>query len=96
MILLGGILYNMSDHQVKPTNDDQIVVQLNRIRGQIDGQIKMYHNKRSCVDIVRQVIAARNSLARVARDLLSQEASRCSQERRAEDLDEIIKELFKY
>ncbi len=76
--------------------DDQIVTQLKRIRGQLDGVITMYEDERACVDIVRQVIAARSSLSRVARDLLTGEASRCSQERRVEDLDEILKEVFRY
>jgi len=76
--------------------EDQIVSQLKRIRGQLDGLITMYEDERTCVDIVRQVIAARSSLSRVARDLLTGEASRCSKERRVEDLDEILKEVFRY
>lgn len=75
---------------------DQILTQLKRIRGQLDGLIAMYDNERTCVDIVRQVIAARNSLGRVARDLLTNEACKCSRERRAEDLDAILKEVFRY
>ncbi|HYD35137.1 MAG TPA: metal-sensitive transcriptional regulator [Vitreimonas sp.] len=78
------------------SNPDQVLTQLKRIRGQLDGVITMYEDERACVDIVRQVIAARNSLGRVARDLLTGEATRCSRERRVEDLDEILKELFKY
>lgn len=77
-------------------SDDQIVLQLRRIRGQLDGVLTMYEDERACVDIVRQVIATSNSLRRVARDLLTGEASRCTRERRVEDLDEILKEVFKY
>ncbi len=77
-------------------SDDQIVAQLRRIRGQLDGIITMYQDERTCVDIVRQVIAARSSLGRVSRDLLTSEASRCTHERRVEDLDEILKEIFRY
>ena len=75
---------------------DPILTQLKRIRGQLDGIIKMYEDKRTCVDIVRQVIAARSSLGRVARNLLTNEATRCSKQRRNEDLDEILKEVFRY
>ncbi len=75
---------------------DPTQVQLKRVRGQIDGIIRMYEDERACIDIVRQVIAARNSLGSVARDLLSHEASRCSREKRSADLEEVIKELFKY
>ncbi len=75
---------------------DPTVVQLKRIRGQLDGIIKMYEDERGCVDIVRQVVAARNSLGTVARKLLSGEAVRCSKEHRPQELTEILKEVFKY
>ncbi len=77
-------------------NTDQVVPQLKRIRGQLDGIITMYESERGCVEIVRQVIAARSSLGRVARDLLTCEASRCSREQKAEELDEILREVFRY
>ena len=75
---------------------DKISSQLKRIRGQIDGLVRMYDDERACIDIVRQVIAARNSLSRVARDLLTNEASQCTKNRDLEELDQILKELFKY
>ncbi|MGD9129577.1 MAG: metal-sensitive transcriptional regulator [Candidatus Woesebacteria bacterium] len=80
----------------KDKTEDKVAQQLRRIRGQIDGLIKMYEDERMCIDIVRQVIAARNSLGRVARDLLSNEASRCSKERNIKQLDQILKEIFRY
>lgn len=86
----------MSDQKLTSPPADPVVSQLKRIRGQIDGVIRMYQDKRTCVDIVRQVAAARNSLGRVARDLLTNEASRCSQDRSLDELDEILKELFKH
>jgi DNA-binding FrmR family transcriptional regulator len=75
---------------------DEIVVQLRRIRGQIDGVISMYEQERNCIDIVRQVIAVRNSLGRVARRLFSGEAARCSRERKNVELDALLQEMFKY
>jgi DNA-binding FrmR family transcriptional regulator len=75
---------------------DKTLVQLKRIRGQIDGIINMYEDERSCVDIVRQVIAASNSLRTVARGLLTEEAGRCSRERKIEELESVLKEVFKY
>ncbi len=76
--------------------NDKAVTQLKRIRGQLDGIITMYQDERSCVDVVRQVIAARSSLGRVARDLLTNEATRCTKERKVEELDQILEELFRY
>ncbi|MBU0974425.1 metal-sensitive transcriptional regulator [Patescibacteria group bacterium] len=75
---------------------DKVLVQLKRIRGQLDGIIRMYEDERSCIDIVHQVVAARSSLGRVLRDLLSGEAIRCSTERKAEELNDILKEVFRY
>jgi len=77
-------------------SNDPIVLQLKRIKGQLEGIISMYEGDQGCVDVVRQVIAARNSLGRVARDLLTSEASRCNRERQVKELDDILKELFKY
>lgn len=74
----------------------QTLNQLKRIQGQIQGVIKMYEEDRECVDVVRQVIATRNSLTRVARDLLFGEAQKCTKERRIEDLDALLSEMFKY
>jgi CsoR family transcriptional regulator, copper-sensing transcriptional repressor len=75
---------------------DQIVTQLKRIKGQIDGLIKMYEDEKSCVDIVRQVTAARGSLGRVAQDMLTNEAVRCSRSNKSEELNQVLKEVFRY
>jgi DNA-binding FrmR family transcriptional regulator len=75
---------------------DKTLTQLKRINGQISGVIAMYEDGRSCVDVVRQAIAASNSLRSVARDLLTTEAGRCSRERNIEELEAILKEVFKY
>lgn len=78
------------------SDSDQVVTQLKRIRGQLDGILTMYQDERQCVDIIHQVVAVRSSLGRVARDLLTNEASHCARERRVEDLDDILKEVFRY
>lgn len=80
---------------MKPQSGDTISPQLKRIRGQLDGIIKMYDDERMCIDIVHQIAAVRSSLARVARDLLTDEAVRCNHERKPEELNTILKELFR-
>jgi DNA-binding FrmR family transcriptional regulator len=75
---------------------DKNLTQLKRICGQIDGIIKMYEDERTCVDIVRQIAAARSSLGSVAKSLLSNEATRCTKERKPEELELILKEVFRY
>lgn len=85
----------MSEIKNSPQND-ALLKQLKRIRGQIDGILRMYEDERACVDIVHQVTAVRNSLGRVTRELLTKEAVRCSRERTPEELDKILQEVFRY
>ena len=75
--------------------NDPILTQLKRIRGQIDGVITMYESDTSCVDVVRQAIAVRNSLGSVVRKLLFGEANRCTKERNVDELNDILKEAFR-
>lgn len=75
---------------------DATLNQLKRVRGQLDGIIRMYEDKRACVDIVRQVIAARNSLTKVARSVLLGEANRCTRQKDLKSLESVVAELFKY
>lgn len=85
---------NVTD-SIHPPEVDQVQQHLMRIRGQVEGIMRMYSDERECLEIARQIVAVRNALGRVARDLLSGEASRCSRERRPEDFDAILKELFR-
>lgn len=77
------------------TQQDPVVTQLNRIQGQIAGIAKMYTDDRACTDVVHQILAARSSLGKVARELLTTEASRCSKEQKIEDFDQVLKELLR-
>lgn len=81
---------------VNQTKTDKVSKQLSRIRGQVDGINRMYDENRSCIEIARQIAAVRSSLARVARDILTGEASRCSRNDSAEELDLVLKELLRY
>lgn len=72
-----------------------IVNQLNRISGQIDGIAQMCQNDRSSVEIVRQMVAARNALSRTARDFLSAEVKRCTDQQCYEELEDVVKELLR-
>ena len=75
---------------------DQTVNQLKRIHGQVAGIIRMYEEQRPCIDITRQIAAVRNSLAKVARDMLTGAASRCTLDEDNAQLDTVLKELLKY
>ena len=74
---------------------DEILTQLNRVNGQLTGVVKMYGEGRACVDIVHQLLAVRSSLGKVARELLTSEATRCSSERKMADFDAVLKELLR-
>lgn len=75
---------------------DSVTISLNRISGQIDGIAKMYEQKRPCIEIARQLAAVRNSVSRVARDILTSEASTCSKDDNCQQLDLVLKELLRY
>jgi len=77
-------------------SNDKTLSQLKRIRGQVDGIMRMYEEERTCVDITRQIAAVRNSLARVARDMLTGAAGHCTREEDCLQLDTVLKELLKY
>jgi DNA-binding FrmR family transcriptional regulator len=89
----------MSDTKHTPSQtlpqDDVIIQRLNRVAGQLEGIVKMYQDDRACIDVVRQVIAARNALGSVARELLTDEASRCSREQKIDELELVLKELLR-
>jgi len=77
------------------TSEDKTIAQLKRIRGQVDGLIRMYQNERPCVEIAQQITAARNSLSRVSRDVLTNAADQCLKEKDQDQLNSILKELLK-
>ncbi|MEK7458209.1 MAG: metal-sensitive transcriptional regulator [Patescibacteria group bacterium] len=77
------------------TNQEDFTHQLNRVRGQIDGIAKMVEEKRDCLDVVQQIMAARSGLARAGKTFISKEAVRCSKSAKDKDkLDELLKHLF--
>lgn len=73
---------------------DKILGRLKRVRGQIDGIIKMYDECRECGDVVMQVAAARAALASVGKELLKSEAVACAKENKGSKLDKLLKQLF--
>jgi DNA-binding FrmR family transcriptional regulator len=81
----------------KSSNLDQsrIITQLRRISGQVDGIIKMIENERECIDIVNQILAARNSLSTVGNELLVSKAKFCSKDADYDQLESILKKLIK-
>ncbi|HOZ03135.1 MAG TPA: metal-sensitive transcriptional regulator [Candidatus Woesebacteria bacterium] len=84
-----------SQAQKNPAPHERTSNQLKRVQGQVGGVIKMLDDDRDCIEIVRQVVAARNSLGRVARDILSGEVSRCSRSRQWTQLEDLLKEALR-
>ena len=75
---------------------DKIEKALARIEGQVKGINKMYQGKKKCLEMVQQVAAARQALARVGRELLKHEACQCMlKESQKSKFDKILKQLFK-
>ena len=74
--------------------EDKILVRLKRIRGQVEGIIKMYEECRECSDVVTQIAAVRAALGAVGKELLTNEAVACVREKKSSKLDKLLKQLF--
>lgn len=85
----------MKAHPQKTPKKDPILNQLRRVEGQLGGIIKMYQGERACLEVVQQVAAVRASLAKVARRLITKEAVNCTREQQPEELDKLLKEMFR-
>lgn len=57
--------------------DAKLLNKLKRIRGQIDGVIKMVENDKYCLDISNQIIAVNSALKSVNRDIISNHLKSC-------------------
>jgi DNA-binding FrmR family transcriptional regulator len=73
---------------------DKTLTRLKRIRGQVDGIIKMYSECRECSDVVTQIAAARAALGAAGKEILTDEAVACSRDKKHDKLDKLIKQLF--
>jgi len=74
--------------------EDRVVARLNKIKGQVEGIIKMYGECRECSDVVMQIAAVRAALASVGKELLTDEAVACSRTQDRKKLDSVLKQLF--
>ena len=74
---------------------DDVLIRLKRVRGQVEGVMRMYEERRDCLEILTQIAAAREALAAVGKKILSGEAVACSWQGKHDKLDSILKELFK-
>jgi DNA-binding FrmR family transcriptional regulator len=73
---------------------DKTLIRLKKVRGQIDGIIKMYSECRECSDIVTQIAAARAALGSAGKEILTSEAASCLKDNKSGKLDKLIKQLF--
>jgi DNA-binding FrmR family transcriptional regulator len=73
---------------------DKNLVRLKRIKGQVDGIIKMYSDCRECSDVVTQIAATRAALAAVGKELLTKEAVDCVRNEKPAKMDKLLKQLF--
>jgi len=76
-----------------------ICIRLHRINGQISGIEKMLNEKRDYVDIIQQLVAAREAMDKVATLVLKSEAKGCLKNKKgalaAKELNKIVNTLFK-
>jgi DNA-binding FrmR family transcriptional regulator len=74
---------------------DQIVSQANRVKGQVEGVVRMIEEQRDCLEVVQQILAARSALSRLGKEFLTTEAVKCANSaQNREHLDSLLKQLF--
>lgn len=73
---------------------DKTLTRLKRIRGQVDGIIKMYEECRECSDVVMQVAAVRAALGAVGKEILTNEAVSCVRDKKPGKMEKLLKQLF--
>ncbi len=74
--------------------NDKVITRLKRIRGQVDGIIKMYSECRECGEVVTQIAAVRAALGSAGKEILASEAIACAKTNKSGKLDKLIKQLF--
>ena len=75
---------------------DEVLLRLNKVKGQIEGVIRMYEkNPCDCISLITQIKAARSALTGVAQLLLKNEAGRCVEEGELKKLEEVVRTTFK-
>lgn len=74
--------------------EDKTLTRLKRIKGQVEGIIKMYEECRECSDVVTQVAAVRAALAAVGKEMLTDKAVACVRSKDHEEMARTLKQLF--
>ncbi|MGI6093046.1 MAG: metal-sensitive transcriptional regulator [Veillonellaceae bacterium] len=80
---------------------NDLTKRLRRIAGQINGIEKMVNDKRYCVDILQQVVAARSALNQVGLKILESHTKSCvvnavQEDRAEESINELMTVLSKF
>jgi DNA-binding FrmR family transcriptional regulator len=74
--------------------EDKTLIRLKKIKGQVDGIIKMYDECRECSDVVTQIAAVRSALGAVGKEILTDEAVSCVRDKKPGKMEKILKQLF--
>lgn len=75
-------------------SEDKILVRLKRVKGQVEGIIKMYEECRECADVVVQVVAVRAALGAVGKEMLTDKAMSCVKSKDHLQMEKTLKQLF--
>jgi DNA-binding FrmR family transcriptional regulator len=79
--------------------NDQLIIRLRKIRGQLEGIERMLENGRGCEEVVLQIQAIRSALASLGQELVKEEVKGCdddaSQQAQIARLQSLVSEMFK-
>ncbi|KKU21496.1 MAG: hypothetical protein UX82_C0002G0021 [Microgenomates group bacterium GW2011_GWE1_47_12] len=74
--------------------EDRTLTRLKRIKGQVEGIIRMYGECRECSEVVTQVAAVRAALGAVGKELLTDEAVACVRNQKPVKMEKLLHKLF--
>ena len=87
------------NQKTRECDESHIYSRLHRIQGQVVGIERMLEEKRDCVSIIQQIVAAREALDKAAILILENEAQGCfgkkDNKKALQDLQRIIAASFK-
>ena len=74
---------------------EELITRIRRIKGQVEGIERMIANRRSCLEIIQQISAAKSALAKTASQMLTEEFCQIDKKKKPKEFEQIVEQLVK-
>jgi DNA-binding FrmR family transcriptional regulator len=75
-------------------SQDELIIRLNRIAGQVKGVSTMIEEEKDCLAIMHQIMAARSGLSKVASKMLTKESCRINFSKKPKEFESLLNQLI--